>query len=380
MSWNKKLEGLLGSPMFNMGVGLLAAGGTRRGPKINMGQALMEAGQYATGRQRQLNQLEAERAALDQAKQQQAATRRLGSILSTPVQSQQQIRNNVMGQMGINNVGAGLLNPQTLSKINQQTQAGVNLQNAIQGQIPGLMAQVAPQAYVQGAMAGQNRTTMPSKIRETVLATGIQPGQPGFLEAHQKLHGGMDAETMARLKLLGIQTEAAEADLADTRREGTMEVAGLKRTTSESLQSLAELYKANQALEGSFLESGRVFPSQRSSLMRGVVELGELFGEDTDEARELLKNYDIFSKETQLLTGSLASQLEASTNLRFQSVANSIPNLGLDPSANKRLILSAMQNILTGAEDMGIELDAADMEYYKNFLLEPPAGFVDEEQ
>ena len=58
---NEKLQGLLGNPTFNLGLGLLAASGPRRGPRISFGQGLAEAVQYANQQQSQYNQLQAQR-------------------------------------------------------------------------------------------------------------------------------------------------------------------------------------------------------------------------------------------------------------------------------------------------------------------------------
>ena len=64
------LADLQGDPVFNLGVGLLAAGGQRPGQRVSFGQGLLEAGNYMNQKQADFQALEANRQALAQANQQ----------------------------------------------------------------------------------------------------------------------------------------------------------------------------------------------------------------------------------------------------------------------------------------------------------------------
>lgn len=376
MSFNKKLQGLLGSPMFNMGVGLLAAGQTRRGPKIGMGQALMEATQYASSRQSQINKLEAERRALEQDEKREEAISRLGKVLSTPQMTQQQANQMSAGLLGIQGTGQGgtPLNPLAIGQISdggnvlmQANQAEIAKRRA---EIPGLMAQISPQAYVQGAMAQQAGSTAPSNIRETTMATGLYPGDPNFYEAHMKMHYAIDPAQQQQLKLLEYQTEAARLNADEARRTQALSQSQVRSDTRTALNSFAKISEANNVLRDTFMEAGKVFPAERAGLANGVNELLEMFGKGDPKATALQQAYNTFEKESSILQGALAVRLGANTNVQFRNVGNSIPNMSIDPNTNDALVRQGIQDLLIGAEELGI--DIPNIDYYRNFLLDTP--------
>lgn len=73
---------LQGDPMFNTGVGLLAAGGRRPGQRVSFGQGLLEAQDYASRKQADFQTLEANRMALEQATKQRQAQQGLLDLMN----------------------------------------------------------------------------------------------------------------------------------------------------------------------------------------------------------------------------------------------------------------------------------------------------------
>lgn len=350
-NFNKAFTDLLGNPMFNMGVGLLAAGGRRQGPRVSTGQGLMEAMNFTNDRQFQMNQLNQQRQQLQAQKKQQQAVTGLSGLLSGP-QPQ--------------NVPAAIRHPNAIQ----------NHQN----QMMGLLAQANPQAFTQ--VAAQNLLTppqgqaYPSKVRETIAVTGVNPGEPGFEEAHVRVHGQLDPADAAQLKLLGIQTKAAELELAESEAEARARVSQLRQDTNMGLRSLSKLYEANQVLKDTFMQSGRVLPESRREFVSLVSEIKDRMGWDSSKENAILEAFDVFQKETQLLTQTLAGRYGATTNMQYRGVADSIPNIGLNPNANDMLIKDAIENLLNGAVDMEIDVPNADS--YRNLGagVPGPAGYL----
>lgn len=76
------LPQLQGNPAFNLGVGLLAAGGRRPGQRVSFGQGLLEAQDYASRKQADFQTLEANRMALEQATKQRQAQQGLLDLMN----------------------------------------------------------------------------------------------------------------------------------------------------------------------------------------------------------------------------------------------------------------------------------------------------------
>jgi len=136
------LTELQGDPMFNMGVGLLAAGGRRPGQRVSFGQGLLEAGNYMDQKQADFQKLEANRQALAQAKQQRAAQQGLVGLLNMPAAA---------------SVPAAIRRPGAIQDE--------------QRQMMGLLAQADPQGFTQAMTSNLLAPADPSQELADMLRT-----------------------------------------------------------------------------------------------------------------------------------------------------------------------------------------------------------------
>lgn len=165
----KAIQGLLGNPAFNLGIGLLAAGSNRRGPKVGFGQGMAEAMQFANTQQGQFNALQAQRQALQAQQRQQKAINQIGQMQ----QRGGPVAPAAAAQALLGNVPSSIASPGLLQNATAQ------MQNAQQNHISGLLAQANPQAFTQAAIQQQfpQAQGIPNSAREFMFAASLPPEQ-----------------------------------------------------------------------------------------------------------------------------------------------------------------------------------------------------------
>lgn len=317
---NQNLQGLLGSPMFNMGVGLLAAGGRRPGPKISFGQGLAEASQYASSRERQQMELEAKRQAVQQQQNQQKAMTQLQGLLSQP-------------------------NAASVPPMIRRPGAIQNQQNQLQG----LLAQLNPQQFtsslIQQQFAQPQQQRLPSSVQEAMAVSGLQPGQPGFEEAFQRLQNPANpsqqlADTLAAQQIQANLRQQENAQLEQSRQ-------ARRRSTgaSNSVSEISGIIDLMEQAEGTAAQPGYLAQliGGGASLKAG---LSNLFG-STDEGAE--KTAEIIQKMgksfTRLSTSTIPDAfLGSDSKLRF--FQSQLPSVDLQLGTNMSIMESYLQGLI----------------------------------
>ncbi len=324
--FSQKLEGLLGNPVFNFGTGLLAASGPSATP-VSLGQAIGQAGQYMSGRQRQQLQLQAARDEIKRRQDQDRARQELPAALNS----------------------TGVMKP---------------------GAVEGLLSQAYPQQYghavAQSLLTPANQPRLSSGMNDFIAATGMQPGSPNFIEEFTKFQQAQDPAAALQAQLTGLQIQETQNDIDDRNEEKRVEKVTLKQNTNQDLQSLKKLSEANDTLAEGFLATGQVLPDFRRSLTSVTAEIQDLFGADSAESRKMLAAFDTFKKESQRLVNNVGERYGANTNTRYQGIVNAVPNLGLDPVANRGVISTMVNDFLGGAGELGI--DIRNPEQYQSLL------------
>ena len=335
---------LQGNPMFNMGVGLLAAGGNRQGPKVSFGQGLAEAQQYANGQQNQFQQLQSQRQALQQQKAQQNAIKGIQGLLSAPP---------------LANVPVAIRAPNAVQ--NQQNQ------------LTGLLAQANPQAFTQSLINQQ--FAQPQTQRATAdlntfsrlypeLQQGTEDYRTKYLEFVQQKDATGNLEQQARLGLLVEQLNAARSEREKGAETDAKARTSMFRGVSTDLNKIKQLSEINSRLQGSVLETGKPLPELTRAAVGGVQAIQDLLGIDSDKAAKIKSDFDTFNKlSSDFLIGSLDRFNESGTvtNVKFNELIKSNAGIGSSPETNNFIFASNIKAILDAAKIEGIEIPDADV-------------------
>lgn len=335
VDFSQQMTGLLNSPLLNLGVGLLAAGGPSAQP-VGFGQGLQQALGFAQERQQGLLRNELLRQGLrDRQAQQQART--------------------------------------------QLTQAAGGLLGATdpqQRQALGLLAAAAPQAFAQGLLGQmfQQPRAEPADIR-TMRLLGLPLTPEGFAEL-QGLKG--DDDTLLRriqAAQAGLQTQIAEENLRSKRREREEAEKTAARTRLDGqtavrrgIGNVIELTGLVDRLEGTFLETGGGGDQLRREGLGFVSFIGDRLGFDTQTQQRVANDYDRF---VQLATGSALENLEvlrgtgAISDRKFQTLLKTFTDTTASPGAIRLALADALEAQLDAASRFEVDLsdqERADLE------------------
>ena len=310
---------LQGDPMFNMGVGLLAAGGRRPGQRISFGQGLLEASDYASKKEADFQKLEANRMALQQAAQQRKAQQGIVGLLNNPAAS----------------VPAAIRRPGAIQ--DEQTQ------------MMGLLAQANPQGFTQAMTESllAPSPNLPSSILETIAATGLNPGDPGFQEAFTRIQNpNAESERLAA----GINLRLAEENLltaADDRAARETAVRQSNTSLRKTVREIKSLVTNIRDTLGTNVEVGSLAASfidgdeDGSKIAEAIITR---FGNSPEEARQLATKYQaMFKGFGRLLNVQIP---EGATNFAQQRLIASNPNVNLTPGANSKFLSEALDDAI----------------------------------
>lgn len=343
-----RISGLLATPgAQDFATGLLAQSGYTSTP-TTLGQAIGGATQFAQTNQMQRMQLQAARQKMEDDKKRREAQAGIAGILANPAAS----------------IPMGIRSPTAV-----QDEAG---------RMQGLLAQANPEAFSKGLLERQfaqpQAPRMSTGMNDYIAMTGMQPGSPGFMEGFAKFQQDSDPMAQVQAGLLALQLRNEERELAEAEETSRVGRLTLERNTNNDLKSLQKLYEMNEILEPTFLATGGVMPRTRRDLMSLFSEGGKLFGIDSSDKDEIIEAFDTFSKEQENLANRVANNYGSTTNARYQGIINSIPNLGLNPGANRSVISRMMEDFLGGADDYGFEVNNRDQ--YESLLGigKPPSG------
>jgi hypothetical protein len=330
---NQKLQSLFGNPVFNMGVGLLAAGGQRPGPRVSFGQGMAEASQYANSAQAAHNQLQQQRNLLGQKKLYQE----IGGLLSP-----QMSKGPVVGPIGPPAVDT----PEGQSKL------------------IGLLGQVAPDATANAllnrALSSSRQPTLSRDLNDFMYLSQ----NPEMMGAYQQYRQSNQDPTEARREqLLTLQVQQALQELSQGRESQAQQRANTQLSTIRDLENLKKLAERNNALRGTFLESGLPARGLARSALGTVQGIQDAFGVDSSAARRVNSDFDDFDKLASNLTlDSLArySSLGALNSSELQQVIRANAQLGASPETNAMIVADNIRTIVRSANAAGVEIPDAD--------------------
>ncbi|MEQ8193721.1 MAG: hypothetical protein RIB59_04450, partial [Rhodospirillales bacterium] len=262
-------EELISNPLFNFGIGVLAASGPSTKP-VSFGQGLLGGLQAAQGAQRQKVANQLVRARLEQQAKQSKAQGLLGELIS---------KQSLLTQ------GAGRVGPTTQAA--DRLASGQSPEQALGGdqktQLLGLLADAAPEQFTQSLLG--HLLPAPAKERSetglvrNIRAAGIDPqSEEGRNLIKQNIikNGGTIDQLDAVLKTLNIKK--IQADLAKESRTERVNQKRAEIGVINTLEAVKRMAKLNDELEGTFLESGATFSDARRALASGVGFLGRLTG------------------------------------------------------------------------------------------------------
>jgi len=320
-----RITGLLGTPgAQDFATGLLAQSGYTQTP-TSFGQAIGGATQFAQNNQMQRMQLQAARQRLEDDKKKREATSQIQSLMGVP---------------------PSIRSPQAPEMLQ------------------GLLMQAAPEQMVGGLLGQQFQKPedprLSTAMNDYMAMTGQRPGAPGFMEGFQRFQQLQDPMAAQQSTLLGLQIENEQSEQTDRAETQRVERTTLQRNTNNDLKSLLKLHEMNEILAPTFLATGGVLPETRRDLQSLLAEGGRLFGIDTSEKEKIIDAWDTFKKEQENLANRVAERYGSNTNARYQGVINSIPNLGLNPEANRSVISRMIDDFLGGADDYGFNIEGRD--------------------
>lgn len=343
---SSKIQGLLGNPAFNMGVGLLAAGQRRQGPRTSFGQGLLEASQYANSQMSQANQLQAQRQALQQKQQQQQAINRIGQIQQRGLLSPMAGAQALMG-----NIPQSIARPGLLQNATNQMAAGQN------NHISGLLAQANPQAFTQAAIAQQFAPPpqQPSSLREFFAA---QDMPDGMREAYLQFAGnGVSAVDQARL--LEIQQNTARASQDSLRENAEYKSQALTSQNGRvaSLNELEKLVGIMEGVGGTLAQTG----GWSDVIQRGASgwsSLGRIGGFDTSTANKVATSLGDLDKGFNRLIGVTIPDAFLGSNQRLQFYQAQSPGIDQEFGVNLGIMKQLAQDVVMAEQSAAPVLGA----------------------
>lgn len=332
-SIDEKIQGLLGSPTFNLGVGLLSQAGPSLQPR-SFGQQLGGAMQFLNQQQAAQLDLKAKRDLIEQRQQSKNIFAELGGLLSPEMSP-----GPVVAPIG----PAPISTPQGQQKL------------------ISLLGQVAPNA-VSSVILNRAfpQTNMPTYSRELNDFQYFQ-SNPEQLAAYQNFQqSSRDPIEAQRENLLRLQTEQALQELSQSRESRQQQRANTQLSTIQDLEHLRELAERNSSLKGTFLESGLPARGLARTALGTVQAIQDAFGVDSSQARRINTDFDSFDKLASNLTlNSLAryTALGALNNSELQQVVRANAQLGASPDTNAMIISDAIKTIVRSANVSGVQIE-----------------------
>lgn len=344
--------GLLGQPMVDLGTGLLASSGWSNTP-VSFGQALGQGMQYASARQIQQMQLQAARAqAEDERKRKEA----LAAMFAQPM---------TPGPVSV---------PTGRAPIHELAQM-MGMPSSGSGQAPGspallsLMATAYPDQFGQYAMQQAfSQQQQPPRV-STELSTfaalnpELQLGTPEFRSEFGKWATQNDLpENLTKqleLQIMGETLEAARADRQSKERTEQQQNAATRRGIIEGGHALVEMYRLNEELEGTALESGLPFPEVRRAIAGGTAAVQRLLGVDSSTADSVIESYDSFNKYSNDFVVESLDRMAGTGAIsipKFEALVSANANPAASPGTNATVIRNNIEATLEAAEYLGVTL------------------------
>lgn len=320
--------GLLGNPLLNLGVGLLAASGPSRTP-VSIGQALAQGMQLAQG----------------------AQGAQLKNQFIRDRLSQRAQRREALGQLQEGLLGTGEVEAGTGNVTGGMTQQ----------EMMGLLAQAAPEQFAQGLLGQvfpeQRRPN--SLIEQAQFAFPDDPERQRQFVAETAQRAGAD-EDMLGQALNMMRLQQAQMDLQGAQDERRRETLERETAVRSGVSRIQELIRLNDQLRGTLQETGLGFGELRAAAAGPLAALTQMFGGDAQKARQVASTVQRFEQLTSReALDSLARNpaLGQGTNQKLSAVFQTKPGLNQLPSVNDRILADSLQELLSTAKVNDITLD-----------------------
>lgn len=359
-----KAAGLLstGSPMLDIGLGLLAQSGPVAGPAPSLGQAFAGASQFAQQREQGRLRTSAMREALNERTRRNEAMGQLQGLLSGTTKVPAGDMLSPTGQ------SAGYRNVPTIS-----TPQG-------QEQMLGLLGQIAPEAMAQGLLSQMFAQNEPPRL-STQLNDLLYLHPDMSRDEVAQLYSTNDPEKAAQLELLRINLLNAqnqrEQDLAE--RELANLSAGIHG--DKMLSTILAMDEANQVLKDSPLMTGTSITQLARAVAGGGTALANLFGADnasTQEVQRLVDAYDILQRNSNDLVAQIASAPDSGFSSAVASGLRAITagkgGTELSYGANQQFIESNLDELLRTFEASGVPISPEIMQRARDRLNQLRGG------
>ncbi len=326
---SERFEGLLGNPMFNIGLGLLGAGLSR--PET-LGQGLLGGMQAGSQMQHAALRNQMHRDQMEQMAHQRDAQARLGAGVSSGEITDEQ-------------------------------------------ELMGLLAQAAPEQFAQGLL-GQvfpQERAEPSFVRmvRALEDPSLDDEQRELLRNHLVADPSSTDEMLRALdvQLRGMRLQQEQRQLDREDRDEREARGDLIVSVRGDLNAARELAELNDRLAGTALETGMPASELRRLVASGGAAVGRALGIDTSEAQQLVADFDRFEKlSTDFGLKSAQRMFDRGqiTNLQLQAVRDASVSPFVAPDANRRVIADMVDLLLTSADRADIEI--ADRERFERLL------------
>lgn len=343
------IRGLLGDPRFNLGLGLLAAGGPSREP-TSLGQNMAQATQFAAERDRQAMENRAVRQELQARQRRQEAQQELRGLLG----SQEMIRGPGQEVTGIGGENIGSIPGRVANVPTISTPQG-------QQRAMGLLAEASPEQFssqlssgLLGQMfgGGQERAE-PAPVRIARVLADPNESQE-VKDAIQAQIDRSDIGAQLQNQLRALQAEQINREMENARTEEERNRLATEQSLVSGVDRITELIEINNRLKNTAGETGLGLEELKSRFAGPFSAVVSLFGGDREKARQVAADIQRFEQLTtteavrSLFSGELQSgQL---TNAKMNTFIQTKPGLDKLPEVNNRQLADMLREKLNVAE------------------------------
>lgn len=348
------VNGLLGNPAFNLGVGLMANSGPHFGPKRSFGQVLAGATEYANSAQNQFQNLQFQRNALQQQQNQQKAIKQFQGLL---------------GQPAAVNVPPFIRRPGAV-------QAQQNQMNALLAQInPGAMSQ----AMIQQQFAQPSSPAIP---REVAAAMQMFPGEPLATSVPKVISMLNPTDPQEELDLqrtrLEIDSLLEDARIrreesVDAETQENIEVGLNQESINSSISTIGGIASNLNRIKGTVLQPGAPFPGFRRSASGALSFAQQMIGLDGRAQQELNTALDLVNKDLNgLILDTVRNFGDKLTVQQTRILEEASANENITPEAIAKVLETALDaRVFAAKNDPNLSIQNQDeIEAIKSLLDE----------
>lgn len=340
-----KMGDLQGDPMFNLGVGLLAQGQPGPGAARSFGQGLLGAMDYSANKTAQFQNLQNSREMMKMRRD--AATRQQEQFDLAKEQRQKQ----ELAQAGLLNM---MQNPAS------SVPASIRRPGAIQDEqskMMGLLMQANPQAATSGLLSSM--FTPPKDLPSDVRTMQYLQQNPGMIELYQNMKNPMsETDRLAA----GINADLANERLAEAQdardlRNRTDRINN--RVSQNTFREIKNLTGLMEDTAGTRVQTGGL-PSRFGNVDAVKRYLEETFEMDSTESSTLANQYDLLNKGFGRLLSAVIP--EGTTNMGITRLQEANPGMGMQPGANAKILMDALDDALAQDFDYDGEINMLDVD------------------